>query len=149
MNDYGMSLFPQHAAVLVASGITPDHARRRGYVTVDTRQRLEDINVTKAGRRVPGLLVPSRRVDGTVWGYQYRPDDPRLRNGGVVKYETPSGQRNGIDVPPGVGPMLGDPNIPLLVTEGGEESRLRGHRRTGLHRATRRVVLARPQRQGW
>jgi hypothetical protein len=25
---------------------------------------------------------------------------------------------NGIDVPPGVGPMLGDPGVPLWITEG-------------------------------
>ena len=35
-----------------------------------------------------------------------------------MKYETPTGQRNGIDVPPGVGPALDDPTVPLWVTEG-------------------------------
>lgn len=46
------------------------------------------------------------------------PDTPRLREGKPVKYETPVGQRNGLDVPPGVGPLLGDPTVPLWVTEG-------------------------------
>ena len=68
--------------------------------------------------RVPGLLVPMLRADGSTWGYQYRPDDPRLRGGKPVKYETPWQQRNGLDVPPGVGAMLGDPAIPLWITEG-------------------------------
>jgi hypothetical protein len=68
---------------------------------------------------VPGLLIPERRVDGSVWGYQYRPDAPRRNaDGKVIKYETPYQQRNGIDVPPGVGPKLGDPSIPLFITEG-------------------------------
>jgi hypothetical protein len=118
MSDYGMRLHANHAAMLEASGITPDHARIRGYVSVDTRKRLEDIGVTRSGRRAPGLLVPQLRRDGSVWGYQYRPDDPRVRDGKLVKYETPTGQRNGIDVPPGVGLLLDDIAVPLWVTEG-------------------------------
>ena len=116
---YGTSLYPQHAASLAASGISPARARARGYVSVDTKKRLETLGITAAGRNVPGLLVPSRRVvDGSVWGYQYRPDRPRARDGKPVKYETPVGQRNGLDVPPGVGPMLADPSVPLWITEG-------------------------------
>jgi hypothetical protein len=118
MTSYGLSVFDQHAQMLAGSGITPEHARARGYVSVDTKARLEGIGVTKTGRKIPGLLVPSLRKDGSVWGYQYRPDTPRLRDGKPVKYETPTKQRNGIDVPPGVGPKLNDPTIPLWVTEG-------------------------------
>jgi hypothetical protein len=118
VTSYGLSVFAQHAKMLTDSGIPPEHARDRGYVSVDTKTRLEGIGVTKAGRNTPGLLVPSLRKDGSVWGYQYRPDIPRLREGKPVKYETPTSQRNGIDVPPGVGPKLDDPKIPLWVTEG-------------------------------
>ncbi len=110
--------FPQLASMLAASGITPDHARARGYSPVDTKVRLEQVGITRAGRNTPGLLVPMLRKDGSRWGYQYRPDTPRVRDGKPVKYETPVGQRNGIDVPPGVGPKLDDPSIPLWVTEG-------------------------------
>jgi hypothetical protein len=116
--NYGMALFPQHAQMLAESGITPEHARARRYVSVDTKVRLEQLGITPSGRNVPGLLVPSLRLDGSVWGYQYRPDHPRQLRGRPVKYETPSKQRNGLDVPPGVGPMLGDPAVPLWVTEG-------------------------------
>jgi hypothetical protein len=118
VSAYGLAIFDQHAAMLAASMITPEHARARGYVSVDTKVRLELLKVTKAGRNVPGLLVPQLRIDGSTWGYQYRPDMPRERDGKPVKYETPVGQRNGIDVPPGVGPRLGDPAVPLWVTEG-------------------------------
>lgn len=96
------TLFPQHVSMLAASGITPEHARARGYVSVDTKARVRSLKVTPKGCTVPGLLVPQRGADGSVWGYQYRPDEPRLRDGKPVKYETPTGQRNGIDVPPGV-----------------------------------------------
>ncbi|HZK37200.1 MAG TPA: DUF3854 domain-containing protein [Aeromicrobium sp.] len=116
--NYGMALFPQHAQMLAESGITPEHARARGYVTVDTKVRLERLGITPPGRNVPGLLVPSLRVDGSCWGYQYRADHPRIRSGKTVKYETPTSQRNGLDVPPGVGPALADPTVPLWVTEG-------------------------------
>lgn len=116
--NYSSALLPQHAQMLAASGITPEHATARGYMTVDTKVRLQQLGVTKAGQRTPGLLVPQLRKDGSTWGYQYRPDNPRERNGKPCKYESPQGQRNGIDVPPGVGPMLDDPAVPLWVTEG-------------------------------
>lgn len=117
--EYTIALFAQHQAMLAESKITPEHARARGYVTVDTKTRLEGVGVTKAGRNVPGLLVPQLRKDGSTWGYQYRPDVPRLNGSSKpVKYETPVNQRNGIDVPPGVGPLLDDPTVPLFVTEG-------------------------------
>ena len=115
---YGMALFPQHARMLAASGVTPDHARARGYVSVDTKVRLDGLGIASSGRRIPGLLVPSLRADGSTWGYQYRPDSPRDRSGKPVKYETPVGQRNGLDVPPGVGESLDSPTVPLWVTEG-------------------------------
>jgi Domain of unknown function (DUF3854) len=38
--------------------------------------------------------------------------------GKPVKYETPYQQRNGLDIPPGVGDRLHDPDVPLWVTEG-------------------------------
>jgi hypothetical protein len=115
---YGMGIFDQHQQALEESEITPEHARARGYRSVDTKKRLEQLQITPPGRNVPGLSIPMRRVDGSVWGWQYRPDSPRERNGKIVKYETPTGQSNGIDVPPGIGPMLDDPTIPLFITEG-------------------------------
>ena len=121
-NEYGLRLFPVHAEMLAASAIDPAIASARGYVTVDTKQRLDGIGITPRGRNVPGLLVPLLRADGSTWGYQYRPDEPRERNGKAVKYETPTGQRNGIDVPPTVGSMLGNPDVPLFITEGSRKA---------------------------
>ncbi len=148
---YGLALFPQHAATLAASAIPPEHARARGYVSVDVKRRLAELGVTPAGRSVPGLLVPLLRRDGSTWGHQYRADTPRLNGAGrPVKYETPTGQRNGVDVPPGVGQRLGDPSTPLWVTRG-QEGRRGGRGRTVLRRSARRLELARRQharRQG-
>jgi hypothetical protein len=119
VSRYSAALLPQHAQMLAESGITPEHARARSYVSVDTKKRLEQVGVTKAGRKVPGLLIPLLGIDGSTWGYQYRPDHPRLNGKGKpIKYETPVSQRNGIDVPPGVGDQLDDPKVPLWITEG-------------------------------
>ncbi|BBZ60137.1 DUF3854 domain-containing protein [Mycolicibacterium monacense] len=108
-----------HLDALAASGITGKRVELRGYETVNDKGRLIDVGVAQAGRRVPGLLVPSLRADGSTWGYQYRPDYPRTDGKGrEVKYETPVEQRNGIDIPPGVGDKVGDPSVPLFVTEG-------------------------------
>ncbi|BCO35498.1 DUF3854 domain-containing protein [Mycobacterium heckeshornense] len=115
-------LSPNHVQALASSGISVEFAAGRGYETVADdgtgRRRLADIRIARPGRRLPGLLVPLLRADGSTWGYQYRPDEPRLRDGKPIKYETPWQQRNGLDVPPGVGPQLADPSVPLWVTEG-------------------------------
>lgn len=117
------SLAANHRAMLEASGIRPEQAAARGYRTVTDKRDLAEIGVTPAGRRVPGLLIPLLRLDGSTWGYQYRPDSPRTyATGRVVKYETPTSQRNGLDIPPGVGPMLADPATPLWITEGSKKA---------------------------
>src|SRR5271163_3318739 len=108
-----------HRAMLEASGIPPELVERRGYETITDRKRLAEVGITPAGRRTPGLLIPLLDHRGSTWGYQYRPDAPRtLGTGRVAKYETPSSQRNGLDVPAGVGPTLADPATPLWITEG-------------------------------
>ena len=63
-------------------------------------------------------MFPLRHANGSVAGWQYRPDNPRLRRGKPAKYEMPMGQSNVLDVPPGVGGWLGDPAFDLWVTEG-------------------------------
>ena len=84
-----------HLTMLAASGITAEHAAARGYETITDSIRLANLKIAKAGRNMPGLLVPMLRADGSTWGYQYRPDVPRLRDGKPIKYETPWQQPNG------------------------------------------------------
>ena len=136
------------------------HARRvrhhprargaRGYETITDSRRLAELKIVKAARdRVPGLLVPLLAPTARTWGYQYRPDIPRLRDGKPVKYETPWQQRNGLDIPPGVGTdMLGDPNVPLWITEGTKKADCGAHYQAVHRRAVRGVELARHQ-QRW
>jgi hypothetical protein len=116
---YGLHIFPQHAKLLAASAIDPAVARERGYVSADSKKQVERYGFPPWQCRT-GLLIPMRRADGSVWGYQLRSDTPRVsrQTGKAFKYETPASQRNGIDVPPGIRDSLGDPSVPLLVTEG-------------------------------
>lgn len=120
---YGARIFAQHAALLQASAISVEVARERDYVTVDVKARLASIGIIASRQAVPGLLIPLRRADGSVWGFQYRPDEPAAPKGAKPrKYETPRGQRNGIDIPPGVKDKIGDPTVPLFITEGSRKA---------------------------
>ena len=39
-----------HLAMLAASGITPEHAARRGYQTIDDEHRLAELRIVTAAR---------------------------------------------------------------------------------------------------
>ncbi len=67
----------------------------------------------------PGLLIPLLDKRGDRWGWQLRnfiPDDGTDTL--WAKYHSPQGQTLHIDVPPGAGEMLEDPEEPLWITEG-------------------------------
>jgi hypothetical protein len=120
MTGYGGALLPLHIGQLVGSGISEDVARERGYVSVDTKRRLDSAGFKHYQQRIPGLLIPVHDTSGAVALWQYRPDKPRAsgKTGKPVKYETPGGSRMVMDVPPRVRAKLGDPKVPLWVTEG-------------------------------
>jgi len=119
-----LPLDPMHVEMLVASGITPERARQRGYESMSVldggRLRDEFGFSKRVADRVPGLLIPRLDVDGRVWGHQFRPDSPvRPDNDALAKYETRHDDPNGLDIPPGVdADMLGAPGETLWITEG-------------------------------
>ncbi len=118
MSAQSSTLFPQHRKLLDDSAISPDVAQERGYRSVDTRTRLQSIGIANAGRSVPGLLIPTWGLTEPV-GFQYRPDSPRVDDRGKTrKYETPHRQPNRLDIHPRIVPAIGDPTVPLIVTEG-------------------------------
>jgi len=118
VTGYGAAILKQHAELLEGSAISRQVADQRGYVSVDSKKQAERYGF-KPWQARTGLLVPLYRADGSRWGYQLRSDVPRrTMAGNVVKYETPAGQRNGLDIPPGIRDKLGDPAQPLFVTEG-------------------------------
>jgi hypothetical protein len=113
---YELQLLPQHERLLIDSAITPEVAQARGYRSIDTRAELRRCGFASASP--PALLIPIYGVTGDRVLYQLRPDEPRMVNGRVVKYETPRGSRMVLDVPPTVRNKLGNPSVPLIITEG-------------------------------
>lgn len=100
------------------SGISEEVIEARGYRTVNKKVDLESLGFSKAQRNVPGMLIPIWGPNGEIILYQYRPDEPRIKDGKPVKYETPTDTRMVLDVHPFAREMLGDPSIPLFITEG-------------------------------
>lgn len=123
-NPYqGLDLLPQHAKLLADSAISPEVARARGYRSVRTKADLQSLGFARSQCRVPALLIPICNVHGEFASYQARPDDPRVgESGKPVKYETASGTRMVLDVPRSVRPLLGDPKVPLVITEGARKA---------------------------
>jgi hypothetical protein len=111
-------VLPQHQALLDASSISPKVAAERGYQSLTTKAAVRGYGFAASQANVPGLLIPVWNAVGELATYQYRPDQPRLKDGKVIKYETPHGTRMVVDVPPSVRRLLGDPKVPLWITEG-------------------------------
>ncbi len=120
----------QHYQLLKASAIIDEVISERGYKTVTNAKDLKAYGFSDSQIRVPGLLLPLHSTDGEVPLYIYRPDNPRVfedkkhRNEDgtfkqkVIKYEMPKGAKIRLDVPPRSRDRLGDPSVPLWVTEG-------------------------------
>jgi len=105
------------------SGISVDVIRERGYRSLLGKSELEKLGFTSSQRRSPGLLVPLWSVDSKEVGYQFRPDHPRTSGRGKpVKYESPAGSSNRLDCSPRCQKMIGDPQIPLWITEGSKKA---------------------------
>ena len=116
-----MSLLHDHHRKMleVESGISPDIIAARGYRTITTKAELERLGFGRGQRIVPALVIPIFSPTGEVVLHQARPDEPRRNNKGkTVKYETPTGAQMHLDVPPASRPKLGDPKVPLFITEG-------------------------------
>src|SRR5208337_209105 len=108
-----------HAELIVKSAISADVAAARGYWTATTRGELEARGFRPYQALSPALAIPVYDVTGKTAFYQIRPDCPRVtRKGKAIKYETPSGARMVIDVPPAIRGKLADPTVPLWITEG-------------------------------
>lgn len=122
----GTKLSDEHLRMLrEASGISDELIKSRGYRTIKDTRELAALGFAPAQRRAPGLLIPVYGPDGSNGLYQFRPDYPRqARNSKgelqprVVKYETPKGASLHLDCPALCRALLGDPSIPLWVTEG-------------------------------
>ena len=104
--------------LLQGSGISPEVARVRGYRSVETKADLKRLGFADSQCNPPGLLVPIYSPAGEIVNYQFRPDQPRIKDGRPIKYETPRGSRMTLDAHPFARDRLADPSVPLFVTEG-------------------------------
>ena len=119
---YGPTLLLQHAKLLADSAISVEVAQARKYTSVERKARLEHYGFSQSQRLVPTLLIPIYDARGEQALYQHRPDDPRVRDGKRLKYETCFGSKLVIDVPPHIRPDLGNPKLPLVITEGSRKA---------------------------
>ncbi|HEX7312315.1 MAG TPA: DUF3854 domain-containing protein [Pyrinomonadaceae bacterium] len=115
-------LLKHHAERVSASSISDEVAEARGYRTVSVKSELKALGFGEAQCRVPALLIPVWSVNGEIATYQIRPDEPRIKDGKPLKYETPAGAHMALDVPPAARPLLANPSLPLFITEGARKA---------------------------
>lgn len=111
-----------HLRMLVEeSAISPEVIKERGYLSVTNPSELAACGFTKSQQR-SGLLIPIRGTSGEIEAYQLRSDVPRLTDRGKQrKYEWPYNHPLILDIPSQVHPVLGDPSVPLWITEGSKK----------------------------
>jgi putative DNA primase/helicase len=116
------------------SGISDDVIKARAPRTSTGRSELKSLGILiNKGAHTRGLLLPLHGVDGQPAHFcnpdinpegaipftVYRPDVPQFdRDGKPRKYLAPKGAGTRIDCPPMAQPSLGNPAIPLWITEG-------------------------------
>jgi hypothetical protein len=106
-----------------ASGIADEVITARGYRSIDGVDGyvvLKQLGFSKPqARNTPGLLLPLWTTDGQQPLTVYRSDTPRVtKDGDPLKYELPYGSSTRVDCPPPCQPHLGNPHVPLWLTEG-------------------------------
>jgi hypothetical protein len=117
-------LLEAHRRLLLASAITIKVIVARGYRTVTDARELRRLGFSpKQTQCAPGVLIPIHGVGGRIVTHQFRPDAPRLnKDGKPIKYETPAGSRLVLDVPPMAREAIGNPAVPLFITEGSRKA---------------------------
>ena len=111
------SLLPHHRALIEASAISGEVAEARGYFSVSEPKELNGM-FGPSQRLAPGLVIPVLDAYGERVFFQLRPDNPRVKDGRILKYENPAGRTMVIDVPPATRPHLRNPKVTLWITEG-------------------------------
>lgn len=115
-----VTLTPSHRAMLAASSIRPEVIAARGYRSIVTQADMEELRELgfAPDQCRPGLLIPVYSPTGDVVLHQLRPDQPRMRDGKPLKYETPAGAKMRLDIPPAARQWIRDPSRMLIITEG-------------------------------
>jgi hypothetical protein len=115
-------LLPHHKQLIVASGISDQVAAERGYWSATKPTDLAAWFGSTQRKLVPALICPIHNVHGETELVAMRPDQPRLVEGKLRKYELPYRCQMVVDVPPSARSMLSDPAVPLVITEGARKA---------------------------
>jgi hypothetical protein len=113
-----MILLDRHRQELeTESAILPEIIRERGYFSASGPADLPDMFADY--QRRPGLVIPIRDTTGDLVAHQLKPDSPRMnKDGKAIKYDTAAKGRQCLDVPIRSRTWIGDPSVPLFITEG-------------------------------
>lgn len=102
------------------SAISREIIEERGYFTAGTADDLP--HQFADWQRRPGLVIPICDTTGQVTGWQLKADYPRIaKNQRSVKYESARDGRQCLDVPKRSLLHLGDPSVPLWISEGAKK----------------------------
>lgn len=121
------ALSPEHQAELNSSRIDSALIEGRGYRTVgpEWREGLREMGcpawAIRSDDAFPALVIPMYRPrTGEYTGFQLKPAVPQVKPGTdkPVKYASPKGMGNRLDVHPACRDLVADPARPLWVTEG-------------------------------
>ena len=114
------SLNHHHLKSLVDSAISEEVIAARGWKSITAAEcpeyGFQDYQCAS------GLLVPSYGCDGELKGHQLRADEPRInKNGKPVKYDTPTGTGNFLDVNPLMNEWICRADQIIYITEGAKK----------------------------
>jgi len=116
-------LHPNHLRDLRGSGLSDDAIAACGFYSEAEYVKLTQLLGRRLAKRcAPALVFPFRGPNGSNGYCRIKPDNPRKLKGKPVKYESPSGRKNEVFVPPGTFAAIEDPAATLLITEGEKKS---------------------------
>jgi putative DNA primase/helicase len=110
----------------LSSAIDPAVIAERGYRTLTSGPERDELAALGVGMgakvALPGLLLPMFRATGELISVQFKPAKPVLVKGKAVKYFSPRGQTNQLDVHPRNHHRIKDVHDPLWIIEGIKKS---------------------------
>jgi Domain of unknown function (DUF3854) len=113
-----LPLNEKHRDELIASAISPEVAKERGYESITIKNVVMKVGFRESQANVPGWMAPNYNVAGKLADYTFKPDSPRIKDGNPVKYEQPAKHAPILDVPKRAHSWVMDPAQSLFITEG-------------------------------
>lgn len=127
--DGANELSPKHRTELeTESAISAEAISARGYFSINAdangRETLKELGFsTKQVTLGAALVIPIHDATGEVVSHAIKPDIPRNDSKGkAIKYELPQGSAPHLDVSVLTRAEIGNPLVPLLITEGAKKA---------------------------